>query len=328
MNKLRIFMIAAVLVLTSCAVNNGQSTKIRLNEVVHSIFYAPQYVAMEKGFFAEEGLEIELSVGQGADKSMTALLSDSADIVLLGTEAGIYVNKEGLEECPLIFAQLTERAGNFLVSRENEENFNYENLRGKEIIGGRPGGMPQMILEYVLKQKGIEPFVDVDIINNLQFTSTAGAFVGGVGEYTAEFDPSAYNIEKDGNGYVVSALGSECGKIPYTVYMSTPKYINENPEIIQKFTDAIYKAQKWVQENSSKDIANLIQKHFPENDLESLEFMIDRYKSIGAYKAEPSIEKEGFDLIQDIMISGGQLTEKVTYDTLVNNSFAEKAIKK
>lgn len=208
-SKIAIFLsgILAFALMTGCTPKETELATVRLNEVVHSIFYAPQYVALELGYFEEQGLDVELSVGQGADKSMTALLSDSADIALLGTEAGIYVYNEGKEGYVKSFAQLTQRAGNFIVSRENEPNFEWADLKGKTIIGGRPGGMPELILEYVLEENELEIGKDIEIINNIAFTSTSGAFVGDVGDYTAEFEPVASTLEEQGNGYVVASLG-------------------------------------------------------------------------------------------------------------------------
>ena len=182
-------------------------TPVRLNEVVHSVFYAPQYVAQELGFFEEEGLDVTVSIGNGADKSMTALLSDSADIALLGTEAGIYVYNEGKADYPKAFAQLTQRAGNFLVSRVEEPNFEWSDLKGKSVIGGRLGGMPELVLEYVIKGNGMVIGEDMEIINNIDFSSTAGAFTGNVGDYTVEFEPVATTLEQNGSGYIVASLG-------------------------------------------------------------------------------------------------------------------------
>ncbi len=320
-------ILAIGLTATGCK-KQEEITTIKLNEVVHSIFYAPQYVALEKGFFEEEGLKIELSVGQGADKSMTALVSKDADIALLGTEAGIYVYNEGKENYAKSFAQLTQRAGNYLVSRTNDKDFSWEQVRGKEIIGGRVGGMPQMILEYVLNKNGIIPGKDVEIVTNLQFTSTAGAFAGGVGDYTAEFDPSALSLEQAGHGYVVSALGKESGYVPYTVYMATKEYIDKNPQIIQKFTNAIYKGQLWVKNHSAKEIAEVIKPHFPDNDIASLEIMINRYNEQNAWKDNPTFDKDGFELIQEVMKQSNMLSKQVPFDDLINNKFAEEAIKK
>ena len=195
-------------------------TPVRLNEVVHSVFYAPQYVAQELGFFEEEGLDVSVAVGNGADKSMTALLSDSADIALLGTEAGLYVYAEGKADYPKTFAQLTQRAGNFLVSREKEPDFQWSDLEGKSVIGGRLGGMPDMVLEYVIKENGMTIGKDMEIINNIDFTSTAGAFLGEVGDYTVEFEPAATTLEQSGKGHIVASLGEASGYVPYTVYMA------------------------------------------------------------------------------------------------------------
>ncbi len=329
MNKKSLFLIAIILftiLITSSCNNTKPTSTVRLNEVVHSIFYAPQYVAIEKGFFEENGINIELTVGQGADKSMTALLSDNADIALLGTEAGIYVHNEGREDYPIPFAQLTQKAGNFLVSRTENKDFKWSDVKGKTIIGGRAGGMPQLVLEYICTQNGINPKEDVEILTNLQFASTSGAFAGGVGDFTVEFEPSALALEKDGKGYVVASLGVDSIKIPYTVFMANKKYIEKNPEIIQKFTNSIYKAQVWVKEHSSEEIAEVIASHFPENSVEDLAFIIDRYKKQNTWNENPLFEADGFELIQDIMESGGELSKRIPYDNFVNTDFAKKAL--
>ena len=317
---------AVILAVSGCAASpeaNGMTT-VRLNEVVHSVFYAPQYVALANGYFEDEGLNIELSVGNGADKSMTALLSDSADIALLGTEAGIYVINEGRENSVKAFAQLTQRAGNFLISRTDGENFDWESLRGKSVIGGRKGGMPELVLEYVLKQKGLEN--DVEIINNISFESTAGAFAADVGDFTVEFEPTATSLEQEGVGYVAASLGTECGFVPYTVYMASSEYMEENPEIIQKFTNAVYRGQLWTENHTSGEIAEVIQSYFPENDVETLAGIIERYKSQDTWRATPVYSEEDFELFEDIMEEGGELTRRVAFDVLIDNSFAQKAV--
>ncbi|HIW24745.1 MAG TPA: ABC transporter substrate-binding protein [Firmicutes bacterium] len=317
---------AVILAVSGCAASpeaNGMTT-VRLNEVVHSVFYAPQYVALANGYFEDEGLTIELSVGNGADKSMTALLSDSADIALLGTEAGIYVINEGRENSVKAFAQLTQRAGNFLISRTDGENFDWESLRGKSVIGGRKGGMPELVLEYVLKQKGLEN--DVEIINNISFESTAGAFAADVGDFTVEFEPTATSLEQEGVGYVAASLGTECGFVPYTVYMASSEYMEENPEIIQKFTNAVYRGQLWTENHTSGEIAEVIQSYFPENDVETLAGIIERYKSQDTWRATPVYSEEDFELFEDIMEEGGELTRRVAFDELIDNSFAQKAV--
>ena len=320
------FVISAMLLGCSSAKGTEEKIPVTLNEVVHSVFYAPQYAAMELGYFEEEGLDITLDVGQGADKSMTALISKNADIALLGTEAGIYVYNQDKEDYAVAFAQLTQRAGNFLVSRENTDNFSWEDLKGKSIIGGRTGGMPQMILEYVLDQNGIDIENDVEMITNISFETTSGAFSAGTGDYTAEFEPTATALENAQKGYVVSSLGEESGYVPYTVYMAQKSYIEENPEIIQKFTNAIYKGQKWVNEHTAQEIAEVIQPHFAESDVETLTKIVDRYKKQDTWKENPVFDEEGFTLIQDIMEFGGELSARVPFEDMVNNDFANKAI--
>ena len=312
---------------TACSKNQETAlVPVRLNEVVHSVFYAPQYVAQELGFFEEQGLDVSVSIGQGADKSMTALLSDSADIALLGTEAGIYVYNEGKEDYPLAFAQLTQRAGNFIVSREPEPNFKWSDIKGKSVIGGRIGGMPELVLEYVLKQNGIIPNKDMELINNISYTSTSGAFVGNIGDYTVEFEPTATALEQQKNGYIVASLGTASGYVPYTVYMATSAYIEQNPDVIQKFTNAIQKGQTWVKEHSSAEIAEVILPQFPDSDKETLTIIIDRYKQQDTWKENTLFDKDGFTLIQDIMEQGGELSGRVPYKDMIVTTFSEKAM--
>lgn len=306
--------------------SQAEQTPVRLNEVVHSVFYAPQYVALELGFFQEEGLDVTVAIGNGADKSMTALLSDSADIALLGTEAGIYVYNEGKEDYPKAFLQLTQRAGNFLVSREDEPEFRWENLKGKSIIGGRLGGMPEMVLEYVLQQNNLKLNEDVEIINNIDFSSTAGAFTGNVGDYTVEFEPVATTLENSGSGYIIASLGAASGYVPYTVYMARDEFMNAHPEVIEAFTRAIYKGQLWVKSHTSEEIAKTISPQFPDSDVETLTTIIERYKAQDTWKADPTFSEEGFTLIQDIMEQGGQLTQRVPFTDLVRTDFAEKVM--
>lgn len=301
-------------------------TPVRLNEVVHSVFYAPQYVAQELGFFEEEGLEVTVAIGNGADKSMTALLSDSADIALLGTEAGIYVYNEGKEDYPKAFAQLTQRAGNFLVSRTEEPDFEWIDLKGKSVIGGRLGGMPELVLEYVIKENGMTIGEDMEIINNIDFSSTAGAFTGNVGDYTVEFEPVATTLEQNGSGHIVASLGEASGYVPYTVYMAQDAFMSEHPEVIEAFTRAIYRGQQWVETHTSAEIAEVILPQFTESDVETLTTIIERYKAQDTWKTDPVFSEEGFALIQDIMEQGGELNSRVPFDNLVRNEFAKKVI--
>lgn len=301
-------------------------TKVRLNEVVRSIFYAPQYVAISKGFFKEQGLEIELTTGQGADKTMTALLSGQCDIGFAGPESCVYVYNQGKDDYAVVFAQLTQRDGSFLVGRSEEPGFSWAEMRGKDIIGGRPGGVPEMTLEYILKKNGIIPGQDVNIITNLQFTATAGAFKSGTGDYVALFEPTASMLEKEGGGKIVASIGKDSGKLAYTAYFTTKSYIEKNPEIVQKFTNAIYKGQLWVKNHSAEEIAKEIASFFPDTDESIMVAVINNYKEIEAFCDNPITEKEALDRLQDVIQTAGQLDKKVEYEKITDMRFAEKAI--
>ena len=214
-------------------------TPVTLNEVAHSIFYAPQYAAIELGYFKEEGIALTLVNGAGADKVMTALISGDADIGFMGSEASIYTYANGSEDYAVNFAQLTQRAGNFLVSRTPQEDFQWEELAGKKVLGGRKGGMPQLVFEYILKKHNLDPAADLDIDQSINFGLTAAAFPSSDADYSVEFEPFATTLETEGNGYVVASLGEESGYVPYTAYSAKKSYLETNPQIIQKFTNAI-----------------------------------------------------------------------------------------
>ena len=307
-----------------CARQETGVTTLRLSEVTHSVFYAPQYAAMSQGFFAEEGLELELLNGGGADKVMTSVLTGEVEIGLAGPEASIYVLLEGRENAPKIFAQLTRRDGNFLMGR-TDEDFSWENLRGKTIIGGRKGGVPEMTLEYVMKQNGIIPQEDAIVDTTIQFDMMAGAFSGGNGDYVTLFEPTATEMELAGQGYILCSIGEESGEIPYTAYFAAGDYLEENPEIIQKFTNAIAKGQRWVAEHTDAEVAEAIASYFPDTDLSVLEAVSARYRGIGAWNETPVMGEEGLERLQDVMEEAGELKERVEFSQLVDNSFAEKA---
>lgn len=316
--------------LTGCSskkYSSSKLTKVTLNEVTHSIFYAPQYVALEKGYFKEEGIDLKIDTGFGADKTMTAVISDNADIGFMGPEAAIYQYNEGNKDYAVCFAQLTQRAGNFLVSREKIKNFQWDDLKGKDVIGGRKGGMPQMIFEYILKKKGIDPKKDLNLIQNIDFANTSGAFSGGTGDFTVEFEPNATALEQQGVGYVVSSLGIESGFVPYTAYCAKQSYIKKHPEIIQGFTNAIAKGQLYVKNHTPKEIANVIQRQFPDTSKEDLIAIIKRYKDQDTYKTTPVFSKKGFTLLQDILKNAGELKETIPFDKLIDNTYAKKAVK-
>jgi len=302
-------------------------TPVTLNEVAHSIFYAPQYAAIELGYFEEEGIDLTLVNGAGADKVMTALVSGDADIGFMGSEASIYTYAGGAKDYAVNFAQLTQRAGNFLVAREPDPAFTWEKLRGKKVLGGRAGGMPQMVFEYILKKNGIDPKTDLSIDQSISFGLTAAAFTSDDSDYTVEFEPFATSLELEGNGYVVASLGTDSGYVPYTAYCARKSYMEANPEIIQKFTNAIQKGMDYVNSHSAQEIAETIQPQFKETDLEHIATIIDRYKSQDTWKEDTVFEKESFDLLQNILEEAGELPERVPYEELVTVEFAGKAAK-
>ncbi len=317
--------IMIAMIFSGCSSNESQNKKVNLCEVTHSIFYAPQYVAINKGFFSDEGIDITLTNGGGSDKVMAAVLSDNMDIGLSGPETCIYVYNEGKEDSPKVFAQLTKRDGSLLISRENITNFKWNDLKGKTVIPGRKGGVPYMVLEYILKQNGLNPSKDLVLDDSIQFDLMASAFSNGTADFVTAFEPTASQIEKIGKGYIVSSLGTASGEIPYTGYIAKQSYINNHEDIIQGFTNAIAKAQKWVNEHSAQEIAEAISSHFPDTDADSLAVSIKNYKDIDVWNATPVMKEENFDRLQDVIISAGELTDKVPFDNVVTNKFANKA---
>ena len=304
---------------------NGLQT-INVSEVTRSVFYAPQYVAISNGYFEEQGLKIELTTGQGADAVMTSVLANQCDIGFAGPEASIYVYNEGKEDYTEVFAQLTKKDGSLLVSRTDEKNFSWENLKGKTVIPGRKGGVPYMTLEYVLKKNGINPKTDVVLDDSIKFDLMAGAFTAGNADYVTLFEPTASLTEQEGKGYVVASVGEEAGEIPYTAYFAKKSYIEANEEIIQKFTDAIYEGQIWVKEHTAEEIANVIQDFFPDTSIEMLANAIQTYKDIEAWNETPVLKEESFNRLQEVMTMAGELENQVPYEKIVNNTYALKSI--
>lgn len=302
------------------------NTKIVLNEVAHSIFYAPMYVAIENGYFEEEGIDLELVCGFGADKVMTAVLSGEADIGFMGSESSIYTYNEGAKDYVINFAQLTQRAGNFLVAREEISDFKWEDLKNSYVLGGRKGGMPQMVFEYILKEHDIDPENDLTINQNIDFGSTAAAFSEGQGDFTIEFEPHATSLEQADKGFVIASLGEDSGYVPYTAFCAKGSYIEENPQIIQSFTNALQRGMNYVQTHTPEDIAKIIAPQFAETDLETITTIVKRYYEQDTWKADLVFEEESFDLLQDILDSAGELSSRAPYSDLVNTDFAEKAV--
>lgn len=322
-----LLVFSMLLVFVGCRTTAPTKIKVNLNEVTHSVFYAPQYVALNKGFFAEEGLDVNITVGQGADKVMTAVLSNQADIGLAGPEASIYVYNQGKEDYSVVFAQLTKRDGSFLVGKKPQPSFSFDNLKGSTIIGGRKGGVPEMTLEYVLRQKGLHIGTDVNVDTSVQFALMAGAFTGGNAEYVTLFEPTASMVEQQRKGYILTSIGQESGEIPYTAYFAKKSYIEKNKDVVQKFTNAIYKGQVWVDTHTPKEVAEAVKTSFPDTDLALLTTVAKRYKDIDAWNKTPVLEEKSLDLLQKVISEAGQLDKKAPYDKIVDTSFAKKAIK-
>lgn len=328
---LLIFSLALVVPTFSLAENATPKalTTVKLSEVTHSVFYAPQYVAINLGLFEKHGIEIKMVSSQGADKVMTAVLSRQVDIGFAGPEASIYVYQQGKKDHSVVFAQLTKRDGSFLVGRNAEEvaTFDWTNLKGKHILPGRKGGVPYMSLEYVIKKHGLNPATDMNFDNSISFDAMTGAFVGGVGDYVTIFEPTATMLMQEGRGYILASVGEASGEIPYTAYFASKSFIAEKPELIQSFVDAIYEAQAWVYTHTAREIAEAVAPSFPDSDLDTLETVIQRYKDIDAWSKTPIMTEESFVRLQEVMIEAGELEDKVPFEDLVVNDFAEEAIK-
>lgn len=320
-------LILIVLILTSFLFifKNEKSTlkKIKVAEVAHSVFYAPQYLAHSMGYFEEEGLDVELMLTSGADKVTAAVLSGDVEIGFCGSEATIYVYNGGEKDYLVNFAGLTKKDGSFIVSRKKIENFNINMLKNSYIIGGRKGGMPEMTLEYILKQNNIDPKKDLTIDTSIAFASMQGAFIGGTGDFVTLFEPNANQVEKNNFGYVVASLGSLGGEVPYTVYNAKKSYIENNKDTIKSFTNAIQKGIDYVKNHDSKDIAEKILSYFPDVSLSDLTEIVERYKTIDSWYDTTKITEESFYHIQEIMESAGELTKKAPYEKLVDTTFSK-----
>ena len=305
--------------------SSGDNQKVVLNEVAHSIFYAPMYVAIEEGYFEEEGIDLELVTGFGADKTMTAVLTGEADIGFMGSESTIYTYAGGTADYVVNFAQLTQRAGNFLVSRTPIDDFSWDMIKGKNVLGGRAGGMPQMVFEYILEKNGIDPAADVNIDQSIDFGSTAAAFSGGDADFTVEFEPHATALEEKGEGYVVASLGEDSGYVPYTAFSAKKSYLEEHRDTVQAFTNALQKGMDYVQSHTPEEIAKVIAPQFAETELDTLTKIVERYYNQKTWKDDLIFEKDAFELLQNILDDAGVLEKRVPYGDLVTTEFAEKA---
>ena len=314
--------------LSACTGQNNGLRKVVLNEVTRSVFYAPLYVAASRGFFEEEGIELEIVTGGGSDASMTALLAGEADFALMGPETGVYVLNEGKTDHPMIIGQLTKRDGSFLLGREPAETFSWEMLRGKSVIAGRPGGMPYMTLMYVLDKNGLVPGSDVEVISNIQFNLMGGAFESGTGDFVTLFEPTASKFESNGSGHIIANIGLESGEVPYTAFMTSQEMIRNDPELVQSFISAIAKAQEWVKGADDREIAEAMLPYFPDTDIPTLESVARSYRKTDSWMSTPVMTEEAFGRLLDIIDFNGELKARVDFTELVDNSFAEKALKK
>lgn len=323
---LLVIMLAATAVLAGCGKGDSDKKLIRIGEVTRSLFYAPQYVAIEKGFFDEEGLKIELTTTPGGDKTMTALLSNVIDVALVGSETSIYVYQQGADDPVINFAQLTQTDGTFLVAREKIDNFDWNSLKGSVFLGQRVGGMPQMAGEFAMKKHGIDPHHDLELIQNVDFANIPAAFSSGTGDYVQLFEPTASIFEKEGRGHVVASFGTESGLLPYTVFMTKGSFIEKNKKDVQAFTNAVYKAQNWVADHSAEEIADVVLPYFENVDRDILISSIDRYKQQGSFASDPIVDEAEWNNLLDVITSAGELDQRPEHSVLVNTEFAEEAI--
>ncbi len=298
--------------------------KVKVAEVTHSVFYAPQYVAHGLGYFEDEGLDVELILVPGADKVTAAVLSGDVNIGFCGSEATIYVYQQGEENHLVNFAGLTKRDGSFLVSRKKYDNFSLKDIKGKDVIGGRKGGMPEMTFEWALRENGIDPVKDVNIDTSIAFAAMGGAFIGGIGDFVTLFEPNALKIEQEGYGYVVASIGELGGVVPYTAYNAKKSYIESNPKIIEGFTKAIQKGLDYVHNNDAKTITEVIIEYFPDTSMNDLTKIVDRYQKIDSWFNTTFIEEENFEHVQTIMKSAKELKDSAPYNKLVDNTYSNK----
>lgn len=320
-----ICLFSVIILLVGCS--TGEKTEVKIGEVTRSIFYAPLYVAIEEGFFEDEGLDVKLTTIPGGDKTMTALLSDGIDIALIGAETSIYVASQNPNDAVVNFAQLTQTDGTFLVAREDVKDFDWEMLKGSTFLGQRVGGMPQMAGEFVLKNNGIDPQKDLTLIQNIDFANIASAFASGTGDYVQLFEPTASMFEEQGVGKIVASFGEELGAIPYTVFMTKESKFKNDKDMIESYTKALYKAQKWVYEQSAEKVAKSISPYFEDTDLALIETVVERYKSQESFAKDPIIGEEEFDNLLKVMTEAGVLEYDAKYEDLVNRSFADEVVK-
>ena len=318
---LLIIIVTAIVLFRINEREDSKLKKITVAEVAHSVFYAPQYVAHGLGYFEEEGLDVDIILTSGADNVMAAVLSGDAQIGFSGAEATIYVYNGGAEDYVMTFAGLTQKDGSFLVSREKYDDFTLDNLRGKKVIGGRVGGMPEMTFEWALKQNGINPKKDLIIDTSVAFPAMEGSFIGGNGDFVTLFEPNATSVEKHGYGYVVAYIGELGGNVPYTAYNAKKSYIELNSDVIEKFTRAVDKGLKYVYTHDVKDTAKIMLDYFPDTTLADMEMIVERYKTGEAWKKNITISENEWNHIQEIIEAAGELDKYAPYDKLIYSKY-------
>jgi len=305
-----------------CVPVNNEKTVLNVNEVTHSIFYSPFYLAIEKGYFEEEGIEIALTNGGGSNVSMTAVISGQAEIGLVGPETVVYVYNEGKQDYPLVFAKLTQRDGSFLISKEKIDKFDFSIFEGKEILAGRKGGLPAMTLEYVLNKNGLYDGQNVKLNYDVAFNLMAGAYESGTGDYTTLFEPTASDFVKEGKGYIISSVGEHSGEVPYTCFVANKSFIDKNPEIIKSFIRALKKAKEYMSKAPSLEVAKYLLPQFSGNTVEQIAASIDSYLAIDAWSEDFILTKDSFERLLDIMENAGELTKRVPFEDVIFNDLA------
>lgn len=327
-------MVLTVGMLSGCGKSDSNKDSdevktVKVNEVTRSIFYAPMYAAISEGFFEEEGINIELTTGQGADKTMQQLISGNVDIGFSGPEQVIYIYNQGRDDLPKVFAQLTQKDGSFLVAKDKHTEFSWDDIKGKKVIGGRPGGVPEMALEYVLNQKGIDKDKDIELITNIAFDAVPAAFLGGNGDYAALFEPSATKIANEVDGQIVASIGENAGNLPYTCYYALDSYIKENKDLLVKFVRAIQKGQEWVMKNDDATVAKSIKSFFEGTDEEIIATVVGNYKEIEAYASTPVVSEEDMNRLMDIIQAYDKelITNRPEFEKIVDTSISKEAIK-
>ncbi len=316
-------LLFAALPLSACGEEKSELTTLRINEVTHSVFYAPMYLADSLGYFEEEGIKIELTNGGGADKVMTAVLSGEADIGFCGPEAALYVLLGGSADVPTVFGQLTQRDGSFLVSRKEEPDFKWEDLKGKEILAGRKGGVPAMTFEYILKEHDLTPS-DYTLNFDVAFNLMTSAFEGGVADYCTMFEPGASEYQAAGKGYIVASVGEAGGVIPYTSYIAKRSWLDSHEDLAKGFLRAMLRAVKYAQNGSPDEIAEKLYAAFPSTSLDSLSTSVKSYQKIDSWPSDMAMTKESFERLQDVIEEAGELPSRGDFDRLVDNRYVKE----